>query len=383
MKVIRWIINPSFSSFMSVLVFLAPFNLVGQPDTKAVDWVQKALLCKAAEQWDSARVQLIEAEKLALQDTSSSILCLIYIEEAKIFRKKKEAKPFLKALEKAEQCLKPYPEHTLWDEWFTLKAQYQYFIKDLDGALVTMNRVEKIRQKTAPFENWKTYRFMAMLHKEKKEMAAAKKYQEKADNFAELQHTLKILTEVNALDKGELTDLQVLQMQLENVLINAQHEKDKSRNRFLLLLLIFTILVSLVISYFFWKRGQWHKKLFRQHQIIQQNLAEKEILVQEIHHRVKNNLQLISSLLSLQSRTLKDDTAVQALHESQSRVLSMALIHQNLYKSHAESGLEVRDYVLQLTQQLLQTYGIDPDKIDLELDIEPISLDVHTLYLWH
>lgn len=372
-------IKPSRILVLTLFACLLAGRLDGQSEVKAIDWVQKALLAKAVDQWDSARLHLMHAEKLALLDSTSSLLCLIYLEEAKIFRKKKQPTPFLQALSKAEQCLKPNPDHPLWDEWFTLQAQYKQFNNDLDGAISTLKEVEKIRQKSAPFENWKTYRFLASIYREKKKTGVAKEYQEKAENLAESQNTLKILTEVNALDKGELTDMQVLQIQLENVLINAQHEKDKNKNRFLLLLVIFTVLVSLVISYFFWKRSQWHKKLFKQHQIIQQNLAEKEVLVQEIHHRVKNNLQLISSLLSLQSRTLKDDSAVQALHESQSRVLSMALIHQNLYKSNAESGLEVRDYVLQLTQQLLQTYGIDPGKIDLELDIEPISLDVHTL----
>ena len=57
----------------------------------------------------------------------------------------------------------------------------------------------------------------------------------------------------------------------------------------------------------------------------------------------------------------------------------MALIHKNLYSDNASSGLEVKDYVIQLTQQLLQTYGLNPDKIDLQLDVDPISLDVSTL----
>ena len=112
---------------------------------------------------------------------------------------------------------------------------------------------------------------------------------------------------------------------------------------------------------------------------IRDSLAEKEVLLKEIHHRVKNNLQLISSLLSLQSRNVDDKSATLALQEGQARVQSMALIHKNLYSDNASSGLEVKDYVIQLTQQLLQTYGLNPDKIDLQLDVDPISLDVSTL----
>ena len=86
--------------------------------------------------------------------------------------------------------------------------------------------------------------------------------------------------------------------------------------------------------------------------------------MQEIHHRVKNNLQLVSSLLSLQSRSVEDEAATRALVEGQSRVQSMALIHKNLYNDNAASGLEVKDYVVQLTQQLLQTYGINPENVN-------------------
>jgi two-component sensor histidine kinase len=108
-------------------------------------------------------------------------------------------------------------------------------------------------------------------------------------------------------------------------------------------------------------------------------LAEREILLKEIHHRVKNNLQIVSSLLSLQSRFIDDKKAQEAVNEGQNRVKSMALIHQKLYQRGNLMGVEVLDYIQSLTTNLKSTYGIDDQKVAVIYDIEPLNVDVDTL----
>jgi len=108
-------------------------------------------------------------------------------------------------------------------------------------------------------------------------------------------------------------------------------------------------------------------------------LNEKEILLREIHHRVKNNLQVISSLLSLQSRQIKDTNIKQAIDEGRNRVRSMALIHQNLYQRESLTGINVNTYLEKLIEELFETYNISPDKIQLKLDIPFLELDVDTM----
>lgn len=108
-------------------------------------------------------------------------------------------------------------------------------------------------------------------------------------------------------------------------------------------------------------------------------LNEKEILLREIHHRVKNNLQVISSLLSLQSRQIKDSNIKQAIDEGRNRVRSMALIHQNLYQKENLTGINVNIYLEKLIEELFETYNISQDKINLQLDISHIELDVDTM----
>ncbi|MFN6463694.1 MAG: PAS domain S-box protein [Nostoc sp. DedVER02] len=105
-------------------------------------------------------------------------------------------------------------------------------------------------------------------------------------------------------------------------------------------------------------------------------LAEKEVLLKEVHHRVKNNLQIVSSLLQLQSQTLKDPEAIKVLRESQNRIESISLIHKNLYTSANIGQIDVSDYIHNLAASLLISYQIWPDKISLETDIDSVSLNV-------
>ncbi|MDH3650184.1 MAG: hypothetical protein OEQ53_10900, partial [Saprospiraceae bacterium] len=122
-----------------------------------------------------------------------------------------------------------------------------------------------------------------------------------------------------------------------------------------------------------------YRKIQSQHRIISKALGEKEILLREIHHRVKNNLQFVSSLLSLQSQHVVDKSAHAALTEGQNRVRSMALIHQKLYQEENLTGIAVKDYFENLTTNLFDSYNISRDRIELELDIQNVNLDVDTM----
>jgi two-component sensor histidine kinase/predicted negative regulator of RcsB-dependent stress response len=108
-------------------------------------------------------------------------------------------------------------------------------------------------------------------------------------------------------------------------------------------------------------------------------LNEKNILLQEIHHRVKNNLQVISSLLGLQSRYVHDEGVLDAIKSGRGRVQSMSLLHQNLYREENLKGVRMKDYFTNLTQNLFDTYNIDEDNITFSTDIDDLELDIDTV----
>ena len=107
---------------------------------------------------------------------------------------------------------------------------------------------------------------------------------------------------------------------------------------------------------------------------IKRSLNDKELLLREIHHRVKNNLQVISSLLYLQSRKSSDPMVIDALLESQRRVKSMVLIHEKLYRSEDLSNIDYRQYITALTNSLFRSYRLDMSRISLRTEIDKIML---------
>lgn len=111
---------------------------------------------------------------------------------------------------------------------------------------------------------------------------------------------------------------------------------------------------------------------------IKNSLREKEVLLQEIHHRVKNNLQVISSLLNLQSNYITDDMVKELFRESQDRVKSMALIHEKLYKSNDLARIDFSEYVHSLAQMLFHSYRANRGDIQLKAEVGSVFLDIDT-----
>lgn len=124
----------------------------------------------------------------------------------------------------------------------------------------------------------------------------------------------------------------------------------------------------------FWQ----YKKQSNKNVIINKQAAELVVLNKEIHHRVKNNLQVISSMLDLQSASLNDAKATAIIKEGIQRVQSMAFIHQNLYEGDAVNSVNINEYIKMLSVHLFQTYNIRTDKIQLHTQIENLKLHTDT-----
>lgn len=117
------------------------------------------------------------------------------------------------------------------------------------------------------------------------------------------------------------------------------------------------------------------KKVIEEQMI--ETIREKEVLLQEVHHRVKNNLQVISSILNLQSSYVKDENSLKILRESQNRIKSMSFIHESLYHTGNFSQIEFSEYIYSLTTNLIHSYSYEKSNIKLNTDFEKtfLSLD--------
>lgn len=148
-------------------------------------------------------------------------------------------------------------------------------------------------------------------------------------------------------------------------------------------LIIGALLLGLLYRNYRLKQRSNHKLKILNEELAHKNIlldkhnAENELLLKEIHHRVKNNLELVKSLISLQSAQLEDSPTKDAMMASQNRVQSMGIIHQKLYQGENKGSIEMKDYFLNLGEGILDTFNAE-EKVKIECAMENLELDVDT-----
>ncbi|MFC7356377.1 histidine kinase dimerization/phosphoacceptor domain -containing protein [Jejudonia soesokkakensis] len=141
-----------------------------------------------------------------------------------------------------------------------------------------------------------------------------------------------------------------------------------------LIALFITLLLLGLLTYFYVRSVQDKRTISQQTASLETSLHEKEVLLKEVHHRVKNNLQVISSLLQLQSKKATDDTMKKALNDSQRHIHSMALVHQMLYQQDQYTKIPMQSYLKKLVDQLL--YSLSGTHINSLIEVENIELSI-------
>jgi len=164
-----------------------------------------------------------------------------------------------------------------------------------------------------------------------------------------------------------------------------REELEKSKNEMLAknenfnllsISLIFTLLGFAGLVYAYLKSIKNQRLIAEQKHFIENSLVEKDSLLKEIHHRVKNNLQMVSSLLSLQTKNTRSKAAIEALEEGKSRVKAMALIHQKLYQNDDLSVIEMQGYIESLINSVQSVYKKGGHNINITIDAEGVELDI-------
>ena len=130
------------------------------------------------------------------------------------------------------------------------------------------------------------------------------------------------------------------------------------------------LLISLIGGFYLYRKLNQNKLK------VEEQSQQLTTLMKELHHRVKNNLAIVSSLLSMQSNRLEDKNAAKAVREGQMRVQAMSLIHQRLYKTDDVSTVNIKDYFTELAESLMQAYGYSSDDFELNIEVENPALDV-------
>lgn len=155
-------------------------------------------------------------------------------------------------------------------------------------------------------------------------------------------------------------------------------QKGTDQRRLLIFLAVLLVLGIWFAIYRNRKQQRTSTLLQSKNETIAAALNDREVLLKEIHHRVKNNLQVVSSLLSIQGREIADKKALEAVNESKHRVQSMALIHQYRYSDKDLKRIDMQEYINRLATNLFNAYKLDHDRVKLTVASDPIQLDVDT-----
>lgn len=152
-------------------------------------------------------------------------------------------------------------------------------------------------------------------------------------------------------------------------------QRDKRIN-YSMVALFLALIISVAAIYGYFRSVKNKRVIEEQKSIIESSLAEKDSLLKEIHHRVKNNLQMVSSLLSMQTKNTRSKEAIAALEEGRSRVKAMALIHQKLYQNEDLSVISMQEYIESLVNSVQSVYKKGGHKINIIIDAEGTELDI-------
>lgn len=317
-------------------------NLVSVFSTFGESYLKNGNLELAKSYIDSANLYLVKVNESTISTNKKAIIGNLNLLKAKYYVGMKEynkATPLLVTLSD-EKLIKDYPK-------FRLQTNYLKY------------QIEKAKGNTS------------------KSLSFYENYIQQRDSISERNNAMRVQVIEAQFNRQE----QNKKIAILDAVTEEQKKSLSLRNTALIIGgVMLAFLAGLLIGLYrlFRKNKEYQSKLEMQNITIQTALAENKVLIKEIHHRVKNNLQVISSLLSLQERKVTDENTKEALKSSKTRVETMSILHQSLYQGDEIRGIGVKDYFTDLVNNLIDTYSVNSNIIT-SVDIDDLKIDVDSL----
>lgn len=268
---------------------------------------------------------------------------------------------------------------TLYETLSDASLQSKNYAQALQYTTAGATEAEKsnrIEQKAVFYQNFSV--LYEALNNSPKALYYLKRHQQITDSLYKEENSRQINEMAAVYESGQKEALiGKLNETLTVKEVSVQNRK-KERNIFIAASAVFLLLSLLLLSAYRQIRKN-KNELAQKNAVIESSLKEKEILMKEIHHRVKNNLQLISSLLNMQTDFIGDEKALDAITESKNRVMSMSLIHQNLYQQNDITSVNLKTYTEQLCGNILTSYQTSIKPVTLTASAPGVKVDVDKL----
>lgn len=334
-----------------------------------------ATIYNRKEKYDSAIAiyqELIEYGD-SISDTRG--LAIYYNNIASSYREKQDYKNAIFSSEQSFKYKKQLQDTFGIVATLNTKATIQQKMGDFDGAFSSALKGLELNERTrVPSHELDLLKVLAEVSREMGNYPVAvnsyQKYISLKDSL-DREQKQKEIAEIAEKYESEQRERKILE--LENEKIEADLNLSRSKNQRNVLLLIAALILGTSMLIY-----RLYRVKSKSEATIAKSLSEKETLLKEIHHRVKNNLQVVSSLLSMQSRFIDDEKALGAVNEGQSRVESMALIHQKLYQDTNISSVNVLEYIEDLTETLQRSYTTSTN-VQFHYEIDNLQIDVDTI----
>lgn len=355
---------------------------IGNKKGVALSYSHLGILYSDLNRFDDALAYQLKAIDIYNEIQDKNGLANAYANLGNIYRELKDNKKSLEYFDKALQ---------LYNEVDDINGQANLFISK-GSLLINLNKLneaikelEKGKKMSEQFElneiKRKAYMLLYEAYEKINDYKNAYSYLKLYNNLKDSINTKEITGKLAEIEKkyefdAQKKQIEVLQKEKENQELKLRQNTNRITILLISLIALTTITLLVVISNR--HKQKTNKLLSAQNEDILRQKNEKEVLLKEIHHRVKNNLQVINSLLRLQAAMIDDPKVVALFEDCQARVRSMALIHDKLYAIKDLSSIQVKEYIENLTQSLIETYGLK-NQIELKLNIEPLSFSVDTL----
>lgn len=252
-------------------------------------------------------------------------------------------------------------------------------LRQPENARQFLNRALKTADKTGLLEyKMYIYEHLSTVEEQLQNFEAAYAnhilYKQLADSLADQQETKKIARLEAEFEFQQEKDSINFNFEKERINLNADIKRTTLVQRFTLAGLLLALLLILIVIRFYQLKSRSNKLLSEKNLVISEALKEKDSLMKEIHHRVKNNLQIVSSLLNIQSRFVKDDQAQKSIQDMKNRVISMSLVHQNLYNGKSVTHVYADEYLTNLAESVYKTFNDFDKPVDFKTHITRIEV---------
>lgn len=357
-------------------------NKLGDIDGAYRVHINMGVVFQNMKKLDSALFHSKKALLLAEEINDTTYLTSIYINTGAVYKDLGNFDQAINQLKKAEEIFKNIDNQhdlvyclQLLGECYYLKKQYAIALEYYQQTLQISSKLQRNEILQAVLLDLSS--LYATIGEHEKAFLFQSQYVTLKDSLFDIENK-KQVNELEAQFESELKEKEIARLAAQDKLNELEIEKQEDRQTILWITIVSIVILTTIILFSLFRRNRDNKKIRNQNNQIQKSLDEKEILLREIHHRVKNNLQVISGLLELQEELHTHPETGKLIAEAQSRIQSMALIHEMLYQTTDISQIDFQLYTEKMVEMILSGFSGD-HKINKKIELKNYSFSIDTI----